>query len=569
MSYADGSCADGEGLCVRRGMRVLAVGVLLLAVQAAWGQAAPAAGGAALPGVDGFVTQVDSAAGFEVGSLRVVVGPQAGCWVRTVFSLNMFSPSPGLWGTPYGYVERAHKGKGRKEKAVACGELHLRVGSEVHLVGSELGAGRFLADKVVRVDVSYAVPDMGMLSGLALLESAAEVERTAKGWSGTVWVDGYPVRVTPETKLVAMPGTTSLLGRVQKDGTVRRTFPAVVGDAQENADAAVKLLRANSWVRYEAAQGEDGVITATELRVWPNERHREGIDMCCRLSRHHSIDVSYETYLRRFAAEVHEPDYGKVVAGTIKFRRGRAIEILADKGVQDYVSRVGREMVPQYQKSLPDSDATKIRFRFYVVKPFKAFLGSGFEDINGMLPMRGDYGSVYSNPPPFQVIRDITAVPDGMILIPESLLVRVRNEAELAALLSYAVTSVVQEEAYRIWMAEMFGPRSGLLVIDDLHPFILRRNQQVLRLGLRPMLRAGYDVRVAPYAWQVVWRKSGNAAANPENRRVATPWYAQYSMGVLRDFYADVEYGKLRLGEGEYGGMLGELKGGGQASTRP
>jgi hypothetical protein len=245
------------------------------------------------------------------------------------------------------------------------------------------------------------------------------------------------------------------------------------------------------------------------------------------------------------------------------------IQILADKGVQDYVSRVGMEIVPSYQKNLPESDATKIWFRFYVVKPFKSFVRSGFEDINGMLPVMSEYGTQYSNPRPFLVIRDITAVPDGMILIPESLLLQVRSEAELAALLSYAVTSVVQEEAYRIWMAGSSGPAPGFFTDDDIHPFILRLNQQVLRLGLRPMLRAGYDLRVAPYAWQVVWRKGGKAAANPENRRVATPWYAQYSMGVLRDFYADVEYGKLRLGEGEYAGMLGELKAGGQASTRP
>lgn len=544
------------------GMRRIGVCQAVAAVLLIPGLQGAAVGqGAALSGVDGFVTQVDSGAGFEVGSLRVVVGPQAGCGVRKVFSLNMYSPSPGLWGTPDGYVERAHKGKGRKARAVACGELHLRVGSEVHLVGSEQGAGRFLADKVVRVDVSYAVPDMGMLSGLALLESAGEIERTAKGWSGTVWLDGYPMRVTTETKLVAMPGTTSLLGRVREDGTVRRTFPAVVGDARENADAAVKLLRANNWVKYEAAQGEDGVITATELRVWPNERHAETERVCCRLARHFTLDVSFETYLREFAAEVHEPDYGKGVAGTIKFQRGREIQIVADKGVQDYVSRVGREMVPSYQRSLAESDATKIRFRFYVVKPFKAFVGSGFRDINGMLPVPvGDYGTKYSDPPPFKVIDDITAVPDGMILIPESLLVQVRNEAELAALLSYAVTSVVQEEAYRIWL-------SGSS--DAPHAFVLRLNQQVLRLGLRPMLRAGYDVRVAPYAWQAVWRKSGRAATNPENQRVRTPWYAQYSMGVLRDFYADVEYGKLRLGEKEYAGMLGELKAGGQASTRP
>ena len=536
------------GMRRTRVCQAVAAVLLILGLQgAAVGQ------GAARSAVDGFVTQVDSAAGFEVGSLRVAVGPQAGCWVRTVFSLNMFSPSPGWLGTRYGYVERAHKGKGRKEKAVACGELHLRVGSEVHLVGSEQGAGRFLADKVVRVDVSYAVPDMGMLSGLALLESAAEVERTAKGWSGTVWVDGYPVQVTPETKLVAMPGTTSFAGWVQKDGTVLRTYPDVVGDARENADAAAKLLGANSWVSYEASQGEDGVITASQLRVWPNERHAEMERLCCRSYRHPSVDVGYETYLRQFAAEVHEPDYGKGAAGTIKFQRGRVIQILAEKGVQDYVSRVGMEMVPSYQKDLPDSDGTKIRFRFYVVKPFKAFVGSGFQDINGMLPVMSEYGTVYSNPPPFKVINDITAVPDGLILIPESLLVQVRNEAELAALLSYAVTSVVQEEAYRIWLSgSSYAP----------HAFVLRRNQQVLRLGLRPMLRAGYDVRVAPYAWQAVWRKSGKAAANPENQRVRTPWYAQYSMGVLRDFYADVEYGKLRLGEGEYAEFLGELKAG-------
>lgn len=522
------------------------------------------AGSAQAETVDGFVTQVDSAAGFEVGSLRVAVGPQAGCSVRTVFSRNMFSASKKHVGPVHLTTGPASRPKLLTETPVACGEVDLRVGSEVQLQGSKQGAGNFLADKVVRIEVTYAVPGGSTLKGLVLLESAADVHRTGKGWSGTVSIDGYPMRVTPETTLLVMPATTSFAGRVQVDGTILRKYPAMVGDAQTNADAAAGLLRANSWVSYRATRAEDGSVTATQVRVWPNESHAATVRICCKVYRHFNLDVGYERWLRQFATEVHDPDYSKQVAGTIKFRGGHVIRILADKGAQDYVSRVGMEMVPQYQKDLPESDATKIHFRFYVVSPFKAFVGSGFQNINGLLPAMGEYGMFYSDPLVFRTIKDITAVPDGLILIPDSLLVLVNNEAQLAALLSYAITSVVQKQAYRIGMFNLTGAALGGMNSMYEYQFILRLNQQVLRLGLRPMLKAGYDVREAPFAWML---SRGKGVMNPAKigynrsaRMLVPPWYAEYSMGLLSEYYADVDYAKLRRGEGAYAEFLGELR---------
>lgn len=536
---------------VRRGVAVVGVGMCLVA-------AAHAGSGAAGKPVEGFVTQVDSATGFEVGSLKVTVGAQAGCSVRKVYWQDVFLPPKGMFHPVSGPWRPA---KILSETPVACDALALKVGSRVRLRGKTQGVGALVADKVVRIVMTYAVPDAVSLKGMALLESDAEVQRSGKEWSGRLWLDGYPMAVTPETTLLAMPGTTSLAGLVQPDGTTQRKYADVAGDAQANAETAVGLLRANSWVSYKAMRGADGSVTATQLRVWPNVRHAE----VSRLMRDAHFDVSYATYLKQFAAKVQEPDYGKQVDGTIKFRGGHAIQIVADKEVQAYVSRVGMAMVPQYQKDLPETDATKIRFRFYVVKPFKAFVGSGFQNIHGALPVLGDDGLAYSSPPAFTTIQEITAVPNGMILIPDSLLVRAHNEAQLAALLAYAVTSVVQEDGYRIWLFYLTGTKLGGGNSLDEFAFILRLNQQVLRLGLRPLLEAGYDLREAPFAW----RLANGTERNPETFKThrvseteSPPWYARYSMGVLSEEYGEVDYGKLRRGEGEYAEFLKELNAG-------
>ena len=48
--------------------------------------------------------------------------------------------------------------------------------------------------------------------------------------------------------------------------------------------------------------------------------------------------------------------------------RSEYYEIIPNGEIQAYVTDLGRRLVPQYQRDLPDTDPEKIPFKFYVVK---------------------------------------------------------------------------------------------------------------------------------------------------------------------------------------------------------
>lgn len=515
---------------------------------------------------DGFVTQIVSRASFEVGVLHVTVADGAACAVRTIYTRNEFSNRRSHLGPLYFTKGPARRSVVLQTASISCNELHLTVGDRVHLVGTSQKSAFFSASQIIRYVVRFAVPGSKKLRGLALLESSAYMTLEPSGWSGSVWLDGYPIRISPQTRLLSEPSATALSGKLRKDGTIQRKYAPPIAVLPSDGGAIDGLLKPNTWVSYQANRSDDGNIVATQLRFWPNIPQPMKAVVCCRYFRHYALNRGEAHYRKSFAAVIREPDYKNHIAGTINFHRGGPIQIVPDKGVQQFVSNVGLSVVPRYQETLPDSDPAKIHFCFYVIRPFRPFIGSGFQTINGLLPVMTEYGMVYSNPAvvPFTnvKVRDIVAVPSGLILIPDSQLALVKNKAELAALLSYAVTSIVQEQAYRIWLLQVTRGFNGIYI----YQFILRMNQQVLRQGLRPMLRAGYDLREAPFAWTSVppaqkWAPRASSKNPTHFKNISDPpWYARYSMDHLSHYYARVNYSDLNRDRLNYENFLEELR---------
>jgi hypothetical protein len=87
------------------------------------------------------------------------------------------------------------------------------------------------------------------------------------------------------------------------------------------------------------------------------------------------------------------------------------------------------------------------------------------------------------------------------------------------------------------------------------------RDEQLLRIGIRQMYLAGYDIREAPFAWALA---AGKPAVNPvvdskhPDREI--PWYAAYAFNYISQFYSDVDYSKLKRGRPEYAAFLKELR---------
>lgn len=398
--------------------------------------------------VDGFVTQIDSAGAFDVGTLHVVLTKSAQCEV-----------GEGQTANPLSFYKNYAFGKSlfhaAKTTSIPCAALHIDTGSRLSLEGILQPDGRrFLASRVVL----YSIKQVELLEGGAMLEEEPSIQQKNGGWFGTFQVDGYPLNITPQTRMVAAPDDTTFIHSVHQHIL---TIRAKVNPAWPEAAFSSSLLKPNTWAVYHAVDSGNGSNAASQIRFWPNR-----------------TSVGETRYLEGFIAKISKDDVTKLPS-SIQLRHGNAINILPDRSIQDWVSRVGMGLVPIYQKSLPDSDTTKIHFQFYVVRLFHAPFASGLVDINGVLPYSdGTEGFEYHNPAIFTQVKDVIGLPMGIILIPDQALASLQNEAQLAALLSCSVTSVLQKQAY---LAQHHS--NGFYFVA----LWLRLNEQALRIGIRQM----------------------------------------------------------------------------------
>ncbi|MHB1959732.1 MAG: hypothetical protein ACYCO5_11945 [Acidobacteriaceae bacterium] len=505
-----------------------------------------AAAQAATERAEGFVTQIDSATAFDVGTLHVTLnGQMAG----SIQKRHMFWRTNDTWKWD---VYPTWPGGFRRPKFVSLpwDARSLAIGDYVYLLGTIQTGGSFSAMQAM----TFGVSGPKDLQGAALLEEQPELRRGKQGWIGTLWLDGYPISINPQTKMLAAPADTTIRYRYRGPAP-RIQISAHLHSKNISTAFPASLLRPNTWVTYKAVRAPDHNITATHLVFWPNR-----------------VGTKERTYLARHAATIHEPDFAAHVPGTIQYPHEKPIEVLPSRAVQDYVSAVGMEMVPQYQKDLPDNDPTKIHFRFYAVRPFVATNKNFFMDTDGMLPYyRFMRRVVYNSPKPNAMLRDIVAMPNGLILMPDRALANLHNRAQLAAVLSFAIGSVLQKQGYLAWplitaphVKYINGIPPPTTDSDGIGAFWTMQNEQVVRVGLRQMLRAGYDLREAPFAWSAGLGKPSNSLLYKGDvavkHAVEVPWYAGYSMNFLSHYYAGTDYSKLHKGESDYPKFLLELR---------
>jgi hypothetical protein len=313
------------------------------------------------------------------------------------------------------------------------------------------------------------------------------------------------LQVTPQTKLLSTDG---------------KTFP-------------VDQIRPNVWAFFDAVRNSDGLIETHSITFELN-----------------IISSNEVKYRDQSEPKIEEPDYSRHIPGEIKFHYQGTVNypwtltILPDETVQEYVTKVGEGLIPQYQKDLPAGDPAKINFRFYVVER----------------PSRWK-----------EVLDDASSLPGGVIIVPDNVLAALDNEAQLAALLSNCIAVTLEEQLYahraRL-KAQNVMAWAG--VIPSLYGFPLsfgngiaadrfqqQMNEQASRIGLRYMVRDGYDICEAPFAW--------SAAANKqaENPRTSSYFPTTFESNVLGDLYLDYapqDCSHLKTGREAYQRMLSELR---------
>ena len=521
------------------------------ALAAFWITAAAFAGACATAEtLDGFVTNVGSPTDFYLSVLHVVMDGNTQCATET---LNAYIGSN---SSPVPFFSMGLESRSRKP--VPCANMPLAVGGRVQIAGDAAGPnGSFLATQVtlcnIRIQQGF-VPDSMNREGKggALLQEPPQVSRTETGWTGTMWLNGYPMDLTPGTELLAAPSGSKLSYRPPGS---REHFPLSVG-SHWDADMpngpippfTASLFQANTWVVYQGgAPLNNGQTPLKSVRLWPNE-----------------VNEDEKNYLAGLTPAIRDSDDAGRVPGAVGFQgegSPKSVEILADENAQKFVTTLGSSLIPEYQRTLPELDKTKVPFHFYVVRgerPARVDEMTTVDGIGAWSQKRLDAGAV--------------AFPNGVILVPDYMLAKIGNEAQLAAILSDLITTVLQKQGYigRGARTDM-GPWSDFAnfansgsgnspLYDPSDFFPLIRNEQTLRIGIRQMYLAGYDIREAPTVWAAAAGEPTNPFTKTKRRPVPIPWYTSYSFDYINRFYSDVDYGKLKLGEKEYAQFLDELR---------
>ena len=511
---------------------------LMIAVSSALALGVPCSAAVTM---DGFITNIDSATSFDVRGTHVLLNDDAKCETETLDEAIV------LKRKIYDGV-RAHMYFILRDDLVPasvtetpCKALEVHVGTRMALTGEQRPTGVFAATHAVAYVVRNSKilstqQNPGTLRGGAIFEEPPEVHHTAQGWMGSMWLDGYPMGIVPQTALSAAPAGSKLIyGFV---GFARQPrFQVKPSSACESHSVPAGLFNPDMWGMYEGARAANGNISAARLCLWPNEANDDGTDKGNK-RKHRNL------------WRVHLANYQLKRRGSIEMPHGRRLYILPDQQLQDWLSRLGGEIVPQSKKTLPDSDPAKIRFRFYVVHATDPTLQYAINIAKGWT-----YGM---KRPGFDDAA--IAMPGGLVAVSDSTLARIDNSAQLAAILSYAATSVLQKQASvrHDSLKYLGGGESG----PSFTPYALAvlQDEQQMRIGIRQMYLAGYDIREAPFAWAVAQGKPvANPMINSNHPDNEIPWYAAYAFDYISQYYKDVDYSKLKRGRAEYQQFLQEL----------
>ena len=272
--------------------------------------------------INGFITNVESSTQFDVGEMRIELHNRTECDKGIIYGIAVDSGVGSFLPTARYLLRPGRHFFGLdsiRTQRVPCNAVHLTVGSRVHLTGAYTSRDSFVADRLL----IYAIQQAEFLRGTAVLEEGPTKADTRNG-NESVWIDGYKLDLTPSTR-----------------------FQSSTGKQSPDND----LLRTGMQATYQASRLRSGSLMAESIQMTGNQRE------------------PYEgNFLKLFAANIEPPDYSRRASGTVRFTDGASVSIVPDRTAQDFVSKLGMELVPEYQKLLPGSDASKVSFRFLVVR---------------------------------------------------------------------------------------------------------------------------------------------------------------------------------------------------------
>ena len=490
---------------------------------------------------DGFVTQAVTGGTLQVGTLTVYMSDKTQCSKDDIE-----------------FEERNHNAMVHKI-GIPCVTANLSIGSYVHATGVRQRDGSLAAIDVVAgaefspikkrpigrdkrfEDFFDGGPWRGRLKGGAFLEEAPELTHGSKSMVANLWANGFPLELTrlTDVRIAQHTLTGDLMVRIATNNMAAQIPPfSSTPKSPSLVFPPTDVLRPGIYLSYEGIGKSDGSLEATKLLIFP-----------------HTITMEREKLSYSGTAKITKPNYEAHIPGSIQYKHGTAIHIIPDRTVQNYVRNIGMGLLPAFQTSVTSSDPSRINFRFYVVRPFENLRKNQFVQIDGRCPKGAGGPSPFIIPTDHSRVDRVVEMPDGVILIPDTGLARLRNQAQLAFVLSVAVQSIIQRQAYiASVVAKWSATGVSYIGIDYME------TQRNLRLSIRQMYLTGYDIREAPFAWEVARGEPvNNPVIDSKNLDKDIPWYTAYAFNYISQYYQDVDYSKLKRGEAEYAQFLQEL----------
>lgn len=290
--------------------------------------------------------------------------------------------------------------------------------------------------------IAHPAPSV-QLSGTAIIDHIPAYSTQAPG-EHLFSADGYSILITQKTQATFTPPLTAL------------------------AD-----VETNVWIKYTGKQRADGVLVADTAVFTKNV-----------------VPKSEDKLRTKNEYDPKSVDPSSKQGAVSKHFLGvnpKKIPPYNDPEMQARIDRIGLSLIPAYQRNLPDSDPTKIDFRFQLIDQPK--------------------------------LHDAWTLPNGIILVPHQVVERLQNDSQLATVLADNIACALEKQTFRgipakqkMTAAEIAGEAGGFFVPglglatdianNRVAAAILRHTEeQSGRVSLVFLRDAGYDIHEAPKAW--------------------------------------------------------------------
>ncbi len=397
---------------------------------------------------------------------------------------------------------------------------NIRVGTEIEVEGMLDDQTNELKATKVSVDLDQ----FRKLKNTTVLSRTPEgIIKTEKGWNGVFWADGRQIRINEMTQ-VLFELNKSEKKAVETATKNHKKKPEAV-EEDEFADSEplkdIADVKPGMFATFEGMQQPDGAILASRIIFLKNELEKGESGLW------KSMKITEKT-----------PNFTAGDPGELKVSSVGKFKLLPNQQVQEYVTRIGQSLIPAYQKNLADDDPQKINFKFYVIRD---------KDANAF------------------------ALANGVVVINSGMIMKLENEAQLAAVIAHEISHATQEHTWRAMnkdknkrtallvgtlAASIFAP--GLDTVLSLvssamvNGYSRRLEDQADRIGLEYMVAANYDPREAPRVWKIM-SKGGRDMPNTFfwSSHNSNAMRRSYLMVEIRDNYSHLDFNQMKKGDAE------------------